>query len=69
MQNSHLRIDVPTHAAESRDRDFLGVPPGAGYFGPESGQMKGQNPAATGATDRGGSVAERTCRSLLGAAH
>ena len=38
-------------------------------FGPESGQMKGRNPAATGATDGGGSVAERTCRSLLGAAH
>ncbi|MFZ7110383.1 MAG: alpha-amylase family glycosyl hydrolase [Desulfatiglandales bacterium] len=31
--------------------------------------MKGQNPAATGAMDGGGSVAERTCRSLLGAAH
>ncbi|MFZ7110472.1 MAG: class I SAM-dependent methyltransferase [Desulfatiglandales bacterium] len=69
MQNSYLRIEVPTQAAESRDRDFFGVPPEAGYFGPESGRMKDRKPAATAATDGGGSVAERTCRSLLGAAH
>ena len=39
------------------------------YFAPESGQMKGQNPAVAGATDGGGSVAKRTSRLLLGVAY
>ena len=37
------------------------------YFGPESGQMKGQNPAVTKAMEGGGSAAKRTSRPLLGA--
>ena len=69
MQNGHLHIEVPALVAESSGRDFLPDPPAAGYFGPESGQMKGQNPAATGAMVGGGNAAKRISRPLLGAAY
>ena len=47
-QNGQFHIEVAAQAAESRGGDFLGVPPKAGYFGPESGPMKGQNPTSDG---------------------
>ena len=49
--------------AESRGWDILG----ASYFGAESGEMKGQNLAESGAMDGGVSETKRTCQRVLGA--
>ena len=62
-QSGQLSFQVVTHVAESRGWDFFG----AAYFGPESGQMKGQNPAVSEAMEGGANVAKKTCRPLLGA--
>jgi len=39
-------------------RDVLGV----AYFGPEAGQLKGQNPAVSGAMDGEANKTKRRCR-------